>query len=1214
MSQLSLSLLGSPQIELEGRPLTGFNSNKVRALLIYLAVEADRPHRRETLAGLLWPDQPDRAARHSLSQALSNLRSLVRDQANTRPLLTVTTDTLRLNRDSLSQLDVAQFVAFQAAVERHQHPRLEACVECIKKLEQAAALYRGQFLEGFSPGDSGPFEEWTVLKRGQFARQILNVLHPIAEHYAARGEFDLARRFAWRQIELDPLHEPAHRQLMQCYAGAGRRSAALRQYRECARLLETELGVAPSEETTRVYLAIRDRQVLLPTTAIQAAVQEDNRSSAPTHTESKLFVARERELARLDQLLEGALGGRPKPVFVIGEAGSGKTALLDEFARRAQEAHSSLLVASGTCNAHTGLGDPYLPFRQILELLTGDVEPHRAGGTITDAHAQRLLAAFPTTAQALLRDGSDLIDTFISGAALAARARSQPTPPNGRNDWQAMLEALNARQTAHGTPRLDQSRLFEQYADVLAAIATRHPLLLLLDDLQWADAGSLSLLFHLGRRLTRSRVLIIGAYRPEDVGLGRDGERHPLEPIINEFRRSFGEIWIDLDQIPETEGRRFIDALIDSEPNRLGSDFRAAMYEQTSGQALFTVELLRGLQARGDLVWTAEGYWAEGPALNWETLPARVEGVIAERIGRLDEALREAITIASVQGETFIAEVIAQVQAANEREMVVHLSQELARQHRLITPQGVRQLAGRRHSLYRFRHNLFQKYLYSHLDPAERAYLHEDVGQVLESAYGDQAADIAVELARHFREAGQPAKAADYLRLAGDRAMRLSAYAEAIKLYTQGLELLKAVPNTLDRAQKELALLTSLGIPLSATRGFAATEVEQTFARAWAVCQQMGETPDLLPTLWGLFYYYLVRAEDRAMRRLADQLMQITHTTPDPAHRAIAHWAMGVTLLYAGELEPARAHLEQMSAYHDPPQPRAPSFRYTTDPGVACRFWNAWALWFLGYPDQALQRSREAQALAEQLSHPFSLAFALFTGSALHQFRREPKAAQQTAEAAIRISHEQGFSFFLGLATVFRGWAVMEQGEIENGLALMRQGLQSAQATGARIGRPHMLAMLAEAHGKAGQPREGLTLLAEALAAAHDSGERHYEAELYRIKGELLLNEGRSCSSGSGAWPAVAPAAAREAEACFEQAIHISRHQQARSLELRATLSLGRLWRHQDKHAAARRRLAEAYGWFSEGFETPDLREARELLNELNTVDKQQHDAPADQP
>jgi hypothetical protein len=317
--------------------------------------------------------------------------------------------------------------------------------------------------------------------------------------------------------------------------------------------------------------------------------------------------------------------------------------------------NADLVVASGNCNAYTGIGDPYLPFREILELLSGDVEAKWAAGAITRDHAQRLWQLLPLAAEALAEVGPHLIDTFVAQAALLERAMACES---GRPDWLTKLEDLEERMPAGGlgASNPQQSDLFEQYMKVLQALAQERPLFLVLDDLQWADLGSISLLFHLGRHLTGNRILIVGAYRPEEVSIGRDGERHPLDSVVNEFQRDFGDITVNLSK---AERRDFVEALLDSEANRLGNTFREMLFRQTQGHPLFSIELLRGLQERGDLVQDSKGRWVEGSALDWETMPARVEAVIGERISRLPGPLRAALRVACVEGEVFTAEVVA---------------------------------------------------------------------------------------------------------------------------------------------------------------------------------------------------------------------------------------------------------------------------------------------------------------------------------------------------------------------------------------------------------------------------------------------------------------------------------------------------------------------------------------------------------------------------
>jgi tetratricopeptide (TPR) repeat protein len=523
--------------------------------------------------------------------------------------------------------------------------------------------------------------------------------------------------------------------------------------------------------------------------------------------ERHVFVARERELGRLDGLLSRILGGHGQVCLVSGEAGSGKTALVMEFARRAQQAHADLVVAVGNCNAHAGVGDPYLPFREVLSLLTGDVEAKLAQGAITQENASRLRAFLVRSGQVLIEVGPGLVDLLVPGSRLIAIAGKTVAEKVGWLDELERLARPKQERPDAGEWAIEQSRIFEQYTNVLMALAVQQPVMLVVDDLQWADAASISLLFHLGRRIGGSRILIVGAYRPDEVALGRRGERHPLEKVLAEFKRYFGDVWVDLDKTTETESRQFVDAFLDTQPNRLGDDFRLALLQHTRGHPLFTIELFQDMQERGDLIRDEARLWIERSELDWRDLPPRVEGVIEERIGRLEGELRDILTVASVEGAVFTAQVVARVQSVDERGLVRRLSEELERQHRLVHAQGIRQVGRQRLSVYSFRHSLFQMYLYNDLDEVERAYLHEDVGNALEVLYGDRVHDIAVQLAWHYDEAGVAEKAIDYLLQAGDGARRVYANEDAVEHYRRALALLEdTLPEELpDDWQREVA-------------------------------------------------------------------------------------------------------------------------------------------------------------------------------------------------------------------------------------------------------------------------------------------------------------------------------------------------------------------------------------------------------------------------
>jgi len=899
-----------------------------------------------------------------------------------------------------------------------------------------------------------------------------------------------------------------------------------------------------------------------------------------------VFVSREKELEKLNAFLEMSLSGKGRVAFVTGEAGSGKTALVQEFARRTQEEHSDLIVASGKCNAHTGIGDPYLPFREVLGMLSGEVEDRWAAGSLTKDQAVRLWSLLPLTVQAVVETGPDLINTFVAGAELVSRAKAYAPQ---RTSWLGKLEKLVERKALlPPDSMLQQSNLFQQYAKVLLTVAREQPLLLVLDDLQWADSGSIDLFFHLGRQAKGSQILLLGAYRPEDVAQGRGGARHPLEGIVNELKRDFGEFSVELSK---AEGRSFLDDLLDTEPNSLGAAFRDTLFHHTRGHPLFTIEMLRGMQDQGMLTRDKEGRWAEGTELDWNALPAKVDAVIGERISRLEDRLRELLTVASVEGEEFTSDVVAKVRKEEARETIRLLSGELDKRHHLVSAKGIRRMDGQRLSVYTFQHILFQRYLYNSLDEVQRSHLHEEVGTALETLYGEQSEVIAVRLARHFQEAGLVVKAVDYLHKAGNRAKRLSANEEAISHFSKGLELLETLPDSPERVQQELSFLLALGSPLQATRGYASPETGRVYSRAGELCKQIGESPQLFLALSFLWSFDLTRGETKKAYKLAEQIISLSQRSQDPVQVMMGNWTQGLTLLYLGEFSSAQEPLEQVVKSYDPQQHGFLAFAFGQDPGVSCLSWLGWTLWFLGYPVQAEKRCKEALVLAKKLSHPFTLAFTHgIAGSLFYGLLREFQKVKEHNEAAFILGKREGFGLFQAGEPLFRSMERFVEGNVEEGIKMMRQGLATYRAIGTEMQLHHYLGLLAELCEKGGKVKEGFKAVAEGLAEVKKSGERYYEAELYRIKGELVLKKAGIKDKTKQ----------EEAERCFRQAIDIARSQKARSWELRAAMSLSRLLQKQGKKKEARKMLAEVYDWFSEGFDTPDLKEARALLDEMS--------------
>jgi predicted ATPase len=464
--------------------------------------------------------------------------------------------------------------------------------------------------------------------------------------------------------------------------------------------------------------------------------------------------------------------------------------------------------------------------------------------------------------------------------------------------------------------------------------------------------------------------------------------------------------------------------------------------------------------------------------------------------------------------------------------------------------------------------------------------LHGRAAQAIEGLFAERLPEHYYALAHHYSRSGNTPKAVDYLQRTGLQAVERSAYAEAVSHLTSALDLLTALPETRERSQLELGVQMTLGIALRATKGQAAPEVERLYTRARELCERVGEPSQLFRVLWGFCHVHALRGEYQTRRALGEQLLSLAQRLHDPDLLLEAHHTLWTTLLAGGELAAARPHLEQGMKLYDPQRHRVHAALYSGhDPGVCCRMQAAHSLWLLGYPDQALASIQAALALAQQLAHPLSLTMALRWAAVVHYLRREALLTQARAEAAMTIAADQGFPEQVAMVMPLRDWALAANGQGEEGIAQSHQGLAASQATEATRDRSDRLSLLAETFAQVGQVTKGLEALAEGLATVAKSRVRWWEAELYRLRGELLLQQTVEQSE--------------EAEVCFQQALVVARREQVKSWELRAAMSLSRLWQQQGKQAEAHELLAPVYGWFTEGFDTPDLREAKALLDAL---------------
>jgi tetratricopeptide (TPR) repeat protein len=891
------------------------------------------------------------------------------------------------------------------------------------------------------------------------------------------------------------------------------------------------------------------------------------------------FVAREAELGRLNQLLLKALNGQGQICLISGEAGAGKTALLTAFSSLALTQHPEIAVVLGACTAHTGISDPYLPFKEILAMLTGDVDGELGQRIASEENNNRLKSFLQFSGQAIVELGPDLLDIFVPGSGIVTRAGTFLAEKAG---WLKGLEQIEKRKRATPQPpHIEPTRIVEQYSEVIKQVAGQSPLILALDDLQWIDSASLDLLFHLSRNIAETPLLILATFRPEEISIERNGAPHPLISILGDLKRYFGDVVLDLDQTLE-ELRTFVWAFVDAEPNQLDERFREELLNHTSGHALFTVELLRELKDRGDLQQDEMGRWVRRNGIEWGTLPRKIEGVIEARIGRLEPTDREILQIASVEGVTFTGEMVASVLSEDPGAMIRRLSRELGASHQLVKAEGIEFIGSSKVSRYRFRHSLFQDYLYNELDENELAYLHESVGTTLETIYGEHAGQIDVKLAHHFSEAGNFEKAVTYLLSSGNRAHMASAYTEAVEAFSKGLDLAAKLPEGKVDTLSQLMLHISLGNTLMSTRGPVDESVIVHFDTAVERSRTLEDATQSFIALRGLTLHNKMQGKFEISSALEGRMLAMAQKLKNPALLTEAHRLVAESYVGHGDFEAGVEHYQKaMSSYHPDLHPQIVAM-LGSDSGLISMAQTAYFTWSLGYPQRAISIGEEALSLAHKLDHPFSLAIALDTVAALYHQLREPRICLEIARECNELSAEYGFGMWGARARTRQGWAMAMLGQVQEGIALTQGGLEFFQKLGMGISMPCLWALLGEAQWLAKDYSGCLETIGNALSTIERLDERYCEAEVNRILGD--------CHRALGDQS--------KAEEAYQKAIKVAQSQKAKSLELRARLHMVRMQSESGVSQIEAQELADLYGWFTEGINTPDLQDAKAFLDQ----------------
>ena len=764
----------------------------------------------------------------------------------------------------------------------------------------------------------------------------------------------------------------------------------------------------------------------------------------------------------------------------------------------------------------------------------------------------------------------------------AARVMKQVAPT-----WYAQVVPMSS--SADDSARIlaelkaaSQERMKRELGVFFQEVARQCPLILFLDDLHWADVSTIDVLSFLAGKLDALNTLIVVTYRPSDMLLAK----HPFLQIKPDLqaRGVCHELALEFLTLEEVETY----LALEFPGNRFPRETAALIHAKTDGNPLFMADLTHYLRDRG-VIATESGCWdLAKPLPDLERdLPESVRAMIQRKLEQLGEEDRRLLVGASVQGYEFDSTLVAKALDLDPADVEEQL-ESLDRVYALVRLVGEREFPGRLPSLrYRFVHVLYQNTLYASIKPTRRAQLSAAVAEAMIALYGKQSANVASELAFLFEAARNWSPASEHYLIAAQNAAAVFANQESTELAQRGLAVLRLLPDTSERARQELKLQMTLGPSLMAGRGFAAPEVEQAFVRAAELSLQLDDRLDLFGASFSLAIVFLVKAEYANSTGRAQQCLDLAGELRKPAMLMQSHWVMGLCECYLGHIEEARNRFEQTRVLHDAEAVSSSTALYGD---VLSRAHQARMELYMGYPDRSRRLILDAIERAERLRHPIGLVNTFSLAAQIEMLEGNAQRTEELADAIARHSDEHGLPYYAATARMMSGWALAMRGQPDTGVESLREGLASYLATGTRQQHTYLLALLSEALDKAGRVSEGLEALAEAIKVAAQSGERYFESELHRLRGELLLKSEAASPS--------------EVETSFHKALSVAREQNAKWFELRAAMSLARLWKQQGKPVEARETLAETYGWFTEGFDTADLQNAKALLEELKAPAK----------
>jgi len=879
--------------------------------------------------------------------------------------------------------------------------------------------------------------------------------------------------------------------------------------------------------------ALADLRALLGSQAAATGAEEP---AAAAPAAPRMTVGRESQRDALRRAYARVKGGRSLLLAVSGEPGIGKTCLVEDFLAELAAGRAQPVVTRGRCAEQLAGAEAYLPLLEALDNLL------RGGAGAAVHTAMKTIA--PTWYLQTAAAGSD-------GAEMS-----------GLRDL----------------PAGSQERMKRELAALFAEISQSQPLVVFIEDLHWADISTVDVLNFLASRFAGMRVLVLVTYRPAEMAAAQ----HPFPSISHDLqaRGLFDDLSLDFLDLADVEGY----LALAFPGHAFPPSFAAMIHSRTEGSPLFVVDLVRYIHDGGGIRqqsgrWALAGPLPESP----RELPASTRGMIARRIEMLDSEDRRLLVAASVQGDEFDTATLAEAVGVDPAEVEERL-EAIERVHVFVKRGEEREFPDRTLTLrYRFVHVLYQNVLYASLQPTRRAALSGRVARALVARNGAEIGAIAGRVALLFEAARDFASGAQYFFAAAQHAVGLFAFREALSLAERGLMSVRALPDGPAAKQLELGLQMVKGVALRSITGWATPELEETFARARAICHDLGDPPPTFPVLWAITLFHLIRGNLIECRLRADELMAKARATGEPAFLMAAHHMAGVSREFMGEMVESSRLLERARELHVAAEHPAYVAMYGVDPGMIARAMSSRPLWALGYPDRALERGRETLAIARTQREPLTCSFAMLVLQGVLAYRGDGAEAVELGHECIAICREHGLPQEAEWSRSFQGAALVGLGRVGEGIDLLTDSLAVQARIKTQLARPMYLALLAEGLRQADRIDDGLKLVEEGLACAERLAEGGYVAELYRMRGELLRRAGRH----------------EVAERCLRQALACAAGQHAKSFELRAATGLASLLAASGRAAEARATLAPIYGWFTEGLATTGLVAARRLLSEV---------------